>query len=190
MNHYLLLAALVLGINLLPAFAPPTWVVLVFYKLNTNMNSIAIIAIGVAASASGRYLLALGTRAIRGRLKKEYVSNLEHLQKRIGGARKGLIFSFLFFAVAPIPSAQLFEAAALMGTPLLPITGAFMVGRAISYSLYVLGASTVKAHAMGGALLDSLKSPWGIAIQLLCLAALYLLVKVDWTRHLPAKSTN
>jgi hypothetical protein len=190
MNHYLILAALVLGINLLPAFAPPTWVVLVFYKLNTNMNSIAIIAIGITASASCRYLLALGTRAVRGRLKKEYVANLEHLQERIGSARKGLIVSFLFFAVAPIPSAQLFEAAALMGAPLLPITGAFMFGRAISYSLYVLSASTVKSHAMGGALLDSIKSPWGIALQILFLLGLYLLVKIDWSKHLPAKSSN
>ena len=185
MSHYLILAALVFGINLLPAFAPPTWVVLVFYKLNTNMNSVAIIAAGILASSSGRYLLALGTRAIRGRLKKEYVANLEHLQKRLRDTRKGLIFYFLFFAVAPIPSAQLFEAAALMGTPLAPITLAFMIGRTISYSLYVLGASTVKAHALSGALLDSIKSPWGISIQIGCIAALYLLVKVDWSKRLP-----
>ena len=190
MSHYFILAALVFGINLLPAFAPPTWVVLVFYKLNTNSNTVAIIAVGILASASGRYLLALGTRAVRGRLKKEYVANLEHLQKRLGEARKGLIFYFLFFAIAPIPSAQLFEAAALMGTPLVPVTLAFMIGRTISYSLYVLGASTVKAHAVGGALLDSIKSPWGIAIQVVCIAALYLLMKVDWSRHLPTKSKN
>jgi membrane protein YqaA with SNARE-associated domain len=190
MSHYFILAALVLGINLMPAFAPPTWVVLVFYKLNTSMNSVAIIAVGIAASASGRYLLALGTRAVRSKLKKEYVANLEHLQQRLGGRRRGLIYYFIFFVIAPIPSAQLFEAAALMGTPLLPVTFAFMVGRTISYSLYVLGATTVKAHAMSAALLDSIKSPWGIAIQLICLFALYLLMKVDWSRALPEKKSD
>ena len=190
MSHYLILAGLVFGINLLPAFAPPTWVILVFYKLNTNMNTIAIIALGVMASASGRYLLALGTRSIRGKLKAGYLANLEHLQNRLGKARKSYIFFFLFFALAPIPSAQLFEAAALMGTPLLPITGAFMVGRSISYSLYVFGASTVKTHAMGHLLLDSIKSPIGIAIQIACLIALYLFIKIDWSKYLPDKAKS
>ena len=184
MIHYLLLAGLVLGVNLLPAFAPPTWIVLVFYKLNTGLNSFAIIAIGVAASASGRYLLALGTRAIRSKLKPEYVRNLEILEDRIGRGRKSIAFYFLFFTIAPIPSAQLFEAAALMGTPLLPITIAFMFGRAISYSTYVIGASTLKEHAMSTLLINSLKSPWGISIQVICITALYFLVKIDWSKHL------
>lgn len=195
MSHYFILVGLVFGINLLPAFAPPTWVILVFYKLNTNMNTIAIIVLGVMASASGRYLLALGTRAIRQKLKPQYVANLKHLQGRLGRSRlsrgrTGYIVYLLFFILAPIPSAQLFEAAALMETPLLPITGAFMVGRAISYSLYVLGASTLKTHAMSTLLIDSIKSPLGIAIQIACLIALYLLVKIDWAPHLPNKAKN
>jgi membrane protein YqaA with SNARE-associated domain len=178
MSHYFILVGLVFGINLLPAFAPPTWVVLVFYKLTTNMNTIAIIALGVMASASGRYLLALGTRAIRQKLKPQYVANLKHLQgrldrRRLDRRRRGYIVYFLFFILAPIPSAQLFEAAALMETPLLPITGAFMVGRAISYLL-----------------IDSIKSPLGIAIQIACLIALYLLVKIDWAPHLPNKAKS
>ena len=77
-----------------------------------------------------------------------------------------------------------------MGTPLLPITGAFMVGRSISYSLYVFGASTVKTHAMGHLLLDSIKSPIGIAIQIACLIALYLFIKIDWSKYLPDKAKS
>jgi hypothetical protein len=184
MNHYLLLAGLVLGVNLLPAFAPPTWMVLVFYRLNTGVNSLAIIAIGVATSASGRYLLALGTRAIRSKLTPKYVKNLKILESRIGRGKKSLACYFLFFAISPIPSAQLFEAAALMDTPLLPITIAFMFGRAISYSTYVIGASTLKEHAMSTLLINSLKSPWGLSIQIICITALYFLVKIDWSKHL------
>jgi hypothetical protein len=90
----------------------------------------------------------------------------------------------LLSAIAPIPSAQLFEAAALMGTPLLPITIAFMFGRAISYSTYVIGASTLKEHAMSTLLINSLKSPWGLSIQIICITALYFLVKIDWSKHL------
>ena len=185
MGQYFILAALVFGINLLPAFAPPTWVILVFYKLNSNLNSIAIIMIGVLAAASGRYLLALGTRTLRFTLKPKYVENLEVIRERLTRGRKGYFLYFLFFVIAPIPSAQIFEAAALMNVRLLPITCAFMIGRSVSYSISVFGASTLKAHAMSTVLLDSIKSPLGIAIQIACLLGLYLLLKVDWSKRLP-----
>ena len=97
MSHYFILAGLVLGINLLPAFAPPTWIILVFYKLDTDMNSIVIVLLGVTASASGRYLLALGVRAVRGKLKREYVQNLENLRSRLDRGRRGYIVYFPFF---------------------------------------------------------------------------------------------
>lgn len=185
MGQYFLLAALVFGINLLPAFAPPTWIILVFYKLNSNLNSVAIILIGVLAAASGRYILALGTRAIRSKLKPKYVENLEVIRVRLIRGHKGYFLYFLFFVIAPIPSAQIFEAAALMNARLVPITLAFMIGRSVSYSISVLGASTLKEHAMSTVLLDSIKSPWGIAIQIVCLFGLYLLLKVDWSKRLP-----
>ena len=185
MGQYFILAILVFGINLLPAFAPPTWVILVFYKLNSNLNSVSIIVIGVLAAASGRYLLALGTRAIRYKLKPKYVANLEVIRGRLTRGRKGYFLYFLFFVIAPIPSAQIFEAAALMNVRLIPITCAFMIGRSVSYSISVLGASTLKEHAMSTVLLDSIKSPLGIAIQVACLVGLYLLLKVDWSKRLP-----
>lgn len=184
MGQYFILAALVFGINLLPAFAPPTWVILVFYKLNSNLDSISIIVIGVIAAASGRYILALGTRAIRFKLKPQYVENLDVIRKRLTRGRKGYFLYFLFFVIAPIPSAQIFEAAALMNARLIPITCAFMIGRSVSYSISVLGASTLKENAMSTALLDSIKSPWGIAIQIAGLLGLYLLLKVDWSKRL------
>ncbi len=185
MGQYFILAALVFGINLLPAFAPPTWVILVFYKLNSNLNSISIIVIGVLAAASGRYCLALGVRSIRHRLNPQYTKNLELVRNRLDRGKKGYALYFLFFVISPLPSAQVFEAAALMNAPLVPITGAFMIGRSISYSISVFGASTLKQHAMGTVLLDSIKSPWGIALQLICISVLYLLLKVDWSKRFP-----
>ena len=65
MDHYYILALVVFSLNLLPAFAPPTMAVLIFYKLNTSLDTAAIIAVGVLASTSGGFVLALGTRALR-----------------------------------------------------------------------------------------------------------------------------
>jgi len=185
MGHYYILALLVFALNLLPAFAPPTMAVLIFYKLNTDLDTAAIIAIGVLAASSGRYILALGTRALRSKLKREYRENLEHLGEVVNRNSKSIILYFLFFLISPLPSAQVFEAAALMNARLVPITITFLIGRSISYSLYVAGAATLKEHAMSNVLLDSMKSPWGITIQLIALGCLYLLLKVDWSKRLP-----
>ena len=180
MGNYLALVALVFSINLLPAFAPPTWIILVFYKLNTGLNTFAIIILGVMASSSGRYVLALATRRLRGRLKPQHVENLERVRTSLNRGGKGVILYFVFFIISPLPSAQIFEAAALMNAALIPITIAFMVGRTISYSISVVGASTLKDHAMGHVLLQSIKSPWGIAFQIFCLIGIYALMKIDW----------
>jgi hypothetical protein len=180
--RYLVLVAIVVALNVLPAFAPPTWIVLVFYKLNSNLNTVAIIIIGVFSAAVGRYILARCFLLIRERLPVKYSENLLNLKKRLTSKKRiGTLYLFLF-ALSPLPSAQLFEAAALADAPLIPITVAFMSGRAISYTTSVLGASTLKRHGLSGALLDSMKSPWGIGLQLLCLAAIYLVMKIDWSR--------
>jgi len=183
-THYLLLVALVFAVNLMPALAPPTWAILVFYKLNSDLNTAAIIIIGIFAASSGRYLLARGTGMIRYKLKPHYLANLEVARKYLTAGRRSKYLYFLFFVISPLPSAQIFEAAALVDAPLLPITIAFMCGRAISYTTTVLGASTLKQHAMSTIVLDSLKSPWGIALQTICLFAIFLLMKVDWMKRL------
>jgi len=90
----------------------------------------------------------------------------------------------LFFIVSPLPSAQIFEAAALVQAPLVPLTIAFIFGRTISYSISVLGASSLKHHALGNVIIDSLKSPWGIALQIICIMAIYLLMKIDWAKRM------
>ena len=188
MGQYFILALLVLGINLLPAFGPPTWVILVFYKLNSNLNSIAIVVIGVMAAAAGRYLLAAGVRTIRHKLKEKYIKNLELVRSHLVRGKESYVVYFLFFVISPLPSAQVFEAAALMNLRLIPITVAFMIGRTISYSASVFGASTLKQHAMGAVLVNSIKSPWGIALQLICIFVLYLLFKIDWSKRISRKA--
>ena len=185
MSRYLILFGLVFAINLLPAFAPPTWAILAFYKFNTNLNTIIIIAVGVIAASTGRYILASGTRLIRYKLKEKYVENLERLRGHLSRNGRGWVLYFLFFIISPLPSAQVFEAAGLMNAKLIPITIAFAFGRGISYSVSVLSASTLKEHAMGSLVIDSIKSPWGIAMQLVSIFAIYFLLKVDWSKRLP-----
>jgi uncharacterized membrane protein YdjX (TVP38/TMEM64 family) len=94
--------------------------------------------------------------------------------------RRGSAVALGVFALSPVPSAQLFVAAGLMSVRLVPFTLAFFAGRLVSYSLYVAGASAVRGTSVGQVLTDSLTSPWAIAIQVLLLAGLVVLGRIDW----------
>lgn len=170
--RYLLLGLLVLAINVAPFLAPPTWTVIVFYRLNSNMNVISMIAIAVFAAASGRYILGSLCHKLRFRIKGRYRDNLEQARIFFEKRRGFKLAYFLFVAVSPMPSAQMFEGAGLIGVELIPLTFFFAIGRLVSYSLYALGASTVKASSLGNLIVSTLKSPWGIALEAIGLLAI------------------
>ena len=47
-----MVAALVFVINLLPAFGPPTWSVLVYARLRWHLDPVALVLVGAGAAAS------------------------------------------------------------------------------------------------------------------------------------------
>ena len=58
MLAYLAVFGIVLGVNLMPAFGPPTWTILVLYRFQSDLNPVALVVVGAIAAALGR--LALG----------------------------------------------------------------------------------------------------------------------------------
>lgn len=177
------MAAVVFGVNLLPAFGPPTWAVLVFFRIDEHLAAVPLVLVGAAAAASGRLVLAHASRRLRPRLSKRYVANLDAAREALVGGRRRAFTGLALFALSPVPSAQLFVAAGLVHVRLAPLTGAFFAGRLVSYSLYVSAASAV-SHSLGGVLKDAIGSPVGIALQVLMLGLLVALVRVDWARVL------
>lgn len=184
MLELLTLFAIVFGINLLPAFGPPTWAVLVLYVLNTDIHPAALIPVAALAAASGRLVLALAFRLLGSRLPEKYRRNLEAARAAVEKNRRGAVLALGLFALSPVPSAQLFEAAGLAGVRLLPFTIAFFLGRTVSYSIYVFSAAGLKATSLGQAFRDAITSPWGIALQVLMLIGLVLLARIDWAKWL------
>jgi membrane protein YqaA with SNARE-associated domain len=182
-TDYLVAFGCILGVNLLPAFGPPTWAVLVFFKLSSDLLAVPLVLGGAVAAASGRLLLAHGARRLRGRFSKERLESLAAAEEALTGDRRKEVGGLALFALSPLPSAQLFVAAGLLEVKLLPLTAAFFAGRLASYSLYVGGASLAK-HSLEHTLTGAFSSWWGITLQLLMLAALVALVRVDWARVL------
>lgn len=190
LTGYLVVLAAVFAVNLLPAFGPPTWAVLVLFSLHGDYWTPALIAVGALAAATGRLLLATGTRRLGEHIGEERRENLKAAGELVG-QRRGRTWAFLaLFAVSPLPSAQLFEAAGLMSVRLLPLTAAFFSGRVVSYSFYLVGASTLKQTDTGQVLLSNLTSPWAIGLEVVLLGLLVLLARVDWRRLVAGRTDS
>lgn len=176
------LFAVVLAINLLPAFGPPTWSVIVLFGLNTQLPVPAIVVTGALAAALGRWLLAHGFRLLAMRVSVRTRANLAAARDALERRRASGLVALGLFALSPLPSAQLFAAAGLTGVRLLPFTLAFFAGRLVSYSIYAGTAKAVEGLTLGDTIREGLTSPLGIALQLAMLAALIALARVDWAR--------
>jgi uncharacterized membrane protein YdjX (TVP38/TMEM64 family) len=182
LSAYLLLFAIVLGINLLPAFGPPTWSIIVLFGIQSDLPLPAIVAVGAVAAALGRFGLAHATRLLRRWVSARTKRNLEAAKTALEKHRHRGWLALALFALSPVPSAQLFEAAGLTGVRLLPFTLAFFGGRLVSYSIYATGAHAARASSLADTFRHALTSPWGIALQVAMLAALVALAKVDWAK--------
>jgi hypothetical protein len=178
--HLLLVVAVVFGLNLLPALGPPTWAVLVFFRFRyPDVAAPALIVAGAVAATAGRLVLALVFRTFGTKLPAKRQENLQVLGHAIGESRGGLLASFALFAVAPLPSAQLFEAAGLAQIPLRPLLAAFFLGRLVSYSIYVAGAS-VAHESLSHMFSKGFFSPQAIATELFSVGLLVAIVLIDW----------
>lgn len=178
---YVLAAAIVLGVNLMPAFGPPTWALLVLFRLNWHLNPVALVALGACSAGAGRYLLARACFVLRARLSQRRRANLVAAQNYLTGHRGGALVGLGLFALSPLPSAQLFEAAGILAAPLLPLTAAFFGGRLVSYSLYI-GAAGLAEHSFHGVITAGLTSPVGIGVQIAALLAVAALTQINWSR--------
>ena len=162
---YLIITLIVFGVNLLPAFGPPTWTLLVFAKIEWNLQPVLLVVCGAFAAGSGRYLLAHASHALQGHLPKRLRKNLSEAQERLTSRRHGVLLTLGLFVISPLPSAQLFVAAGLLNVPLLSLTLGFFAGRLVTYSLYV-SAATLAQHQLGSVLAHVWGSPWSIALQI------------------------
>ena len=152
--------------------------------ITRDLNPVATVIVAALCAGLGRYLLAVGTRALRNYIPERARKNLfdagivfDENQSR----RYGLIALFI---LSPLPSAQLFEAAGLMQMNLKRLTLAFFSGRIFTYSFYATGASTLKTTDFGKVITDALRSPYAIALEIGSIALIWLIAKIDWKRFI------
>lgn len=181
MTQYVVIFIVVLLCNLVPAFAPPTWSVLVFFSLHNQVPAWALVLLGVLGATIGRYGLAWTFRKFRHRLPASYIANMENASSHLVRSKGHTLALISLFLISPLSSAQLFEAAGIMRRiALLPLCLAFAAGRIFTYSSYVYGAQALQATSLGEIIMRNITSPGAIAIQLLTILGLVALGNVKW----------
>lgn len=103
---YLLAGAAVFGVNLLPAFGPSIWAVLVFLRLNSDLAAVPLVLVGALAAALGRFTLATASRHLRRFMSQERLESLEAAQGVLSGSRRRAFAGLALFALSPVPSAS------------------------------------------------------------------------------------
>ena len=179
-----LLFALIFGLNLIPAFAPPTWMALAFVGFQYHASSAVLLAgTGAVAATLGRLTLAkLSHWLLRKKLLSDaHRANIDVIKDRLEKRTTLTIGLFLFYAFSPLPSNFLFIAYGLTGLPLLRVALPFFFGRFASYGFFIAGGAAVGRNLE----IDSMVSgayaaAWFIGTQLLILGGLYCFTRVDW----------
>lgn len=187
MDDFLILFLVVLGLNILPAFGPPTWTVLVLFSLHTDFPTWLVVLVGAAAAAAGRYALGTVFRLIGSRLPDKNRRNLAAAREALQRSRRNTIVALVLFAISPLPSAQLFEAAGLARIRLLPFTAAFFAGRLVSYFIYVSTAAAIRETNLGDVFRNAFSSPVAIIIEVVLIGLVVAMTRIDWSKWLNRK---
>ena len=184
MRAIALLFLVVFGLNIIPAFAPPTWMVFSYIGFRYVTVNVALLAVtGAAAATLGRIILAKMARIV---VRQKFMSdssrsNIDSIHEYLEPRRKLTSGIFLFYAFTPFPSNYLFIAYGLTTMQLRKIAAPFFIGRSISYSFWGLTASSV-ARRITLESTDALSyfSIYFVATQILLLSLIYLFTRVDW----------
>jgi hypothetical protein len=184
MHGALLLFLIVFLLNLIPAFAPPTWMVFSFIGFRYPLHQGTILAlVGALAATLGRVVLARMSHIIIRRrfLSDDAKSSIDAIRQRLEHRRKLTFGVFLFYALSPLPSNYLFIAYGLTAMDLKLIAIPFFLGRAFSYRFWSFTSSSI-AGKLSLESSDALSyfTVYFVLSQLLLLAVLYAFTKVDW----------
>jgi hypothetical protein len=171
-------------LNLLPAFAPPTWTALSFIGLTMpSLDFISLAVVAAAAATCGRVTLARLSRAIvRQRLLSERTRcNVDAIKLGIEGRRGTTFGTFLAYALSPLPSNYLFIAYGLTSLPVALVALPFFIARLAIYTFWLKTASAVGQRLD----LDWFESaPYFLAYfilsQLLLVPVIYGFTRLDW----------
>jgi uncharacterized membrane protein YdjX (TVP38/TMEM64 family) len=183
-NAFLLVFVVVLALNVIPAFAPPTWMIFSFLGFRFPQYAGWPLAVtGALAATLGRCILA---RMSRGILRQHWLGeaarqNVDTVRDELS-KRPRLTFSVLLsYALSPLPSNVIFIAYGLTTMKILRVAIPFFIGRSVSYVFWFSSAAAVAGRLSldGGEALEYF-STYFVITQTAFLVVVYLFPRIDW----------
>jgi hypothetical protein len=184
LSYIFLLFLLVYLLNVIPAFAPPTWMVFSFlgFRFPEHMG-VEFAFAGALAATLGRFTLAKGSHwIVRGHFLSERAKqNVDALKESLGQRKKLTFGIFLLYAFTPLPTNYLFIAYGLTTLHLRVITIPFFLGRWVSYSFWTFTASSfARKLTFEDTEALSYLGLYFIASQVILLSIVYVFTRIDW----------
>jgi membrane protein YqaA with SNARE-associated domain len=188
--NWLVVWALAVALNAVPAFMPPTWSVLAYFHLYHGLPVVPLAIVGALGATTGRTVLAVGSRAFGDRfVPASWRENVEALVTTLQSRPALALPSLALFALGPVPSNHLFVAAGLARVPLRPILVVFASARFVSYVLWVSAANVADRSLRD--VFGSRVAGWGaIALQIAGFALIVLAMRIDWHRLLQRRTRD
>ncbi|MDB0508407.1 hypothetical protein V4C85_06425 [Ralstonia solanacearum] len=191
MTNLLALFATVLVLNVMPAFAPPTWMVMSWIGFSQpDANPVLLAGVAACAATLGRLVLArLSCSFVRNRWMREADRQNIDVVRAWLEARKGTTVGLMLaYAFSPFPSNYIFIAYGLTGMRLWLIGLPFFVGRWVSYLTWThiaqIGARYLDEETeIDGAYMGV----WFVGSQVVFLILVYGFAKLDWRYFLQTK---
>jgi membrane protein YqaA with SNARE-associated domain len=177
---WLLVWLLTVGLNIVPAFMPPTWALLAYFRVQHDLDVWPLALVGALGATTGRAILALSSQTVGERIvPTRWRTNVRALVATIRSRPAFSLPTLGLFALGPVPSNHLFIAAGLARAPLAPVLSVFAVARFVSYTIWVTAAATA-AQSLRDVVGPQLGSGFAIAVQLAGFAVLIGIMQVDW----------
>ena len=175
----------ILLLNVIPAFAPPTWMAMSWIGFNQPDADPFVLAIVAASAATiGRLILArCSTWLVRGHLMREADrQNIDVIKVWLERKKAVTAGALLLYAFSPFPSNYLFIAYGLTGLRLWLIGVPFFCGRLASYAVWTHFAQVAHSYLdpefdLEGGYLGA----YFIATQLALLCLVFALMRIDWS---------
>jgi membrane protein YqaA with SNARE-associated domain len=184
MDSLIVVSAVIYILNTLPAFAPPTWMVLSFVEFNhPQFNPLTLALAAAFAATLGRITLAtLSQFIIRNKLLNTRTkANIDVLKEVLEHRKSQTAGTLLVYSFTPLPSNYLFIAYGLTTLPIKLIAVPFFIGRMVSYAAWIfLGQEAYKSLDINAGLIGGYLGAYFILTQIGFLLLIYPFTKVDW----------
>jgi membrane protein YqaA with SNARE-associated domain len=177
------------GVDLITIKAPPAWTVMAFAIMKYRLNPWLVLAVGVPASALGRYLFSLYIPKFSDRVlatKKKH--ELNYVGKKLRGRLWQTWVFVLGYTLSPLSTTALFTAAGMSKVPVWHLLPPFLVGKFVSDAMMVKAGEYAAGNLKS--MIDGVFSAKNILIAAITLVLTGAFLFVDWHALLVKKTLS